>query len=139
MTGLSYVAASTTYDTGVVNPVPDNIGPATAYPLDEGGLSLPNLAPGATATLRFRARIDNPFPGSSSLISNRVDVSTDQGSNNSTDDLNLAVADLRLTKTLTTTPTFVGQNAVFRVRVTNDGPDLAPAVQVDDLLDAAGP
>ncbi|HEU5300925.1 MAG TPA: SdrD B-like domain-containing protein [Acidimicrobiia bacterium] len=138
MAGLSYVPGSTTYDDGVVNPIADDVVPpaATEYPFDEGGLSLPDLAAGATTTLRFRVTIDSPFPGASPLVTNRIDVSSDQGTTNSTDELTLTEADLRLSKTLTTTPTYVGEDAVFRVRVDNDGPDAAAGVQVDDLLPA---
>jgi len=138
MVGLSYVPGSTTYDDGVVNPVADDVVPpaATAYPLDEGGLSLPDLPAGATATLRFRVTIDHPFPGSSALLTNRVDIVTDQGTTNSTDEITMAESDLRLTKTETASPVFVGQDAVFRVRVDNDGPDPAAGVEVEDLLPA---
>lgn len=138
MAGLTYVPGSTTYDDGVVNPVADDVVPpaATAYPLDEGGLSLPDLAAGATTTLRFRVTIDQPYPGSTPLISNRVDVRSDQGTTNSTDEITMAESDLRLTKTETASPSYLGEDAVFRIRVDNDGPDPAAGVVVEDLLPA---
>ena len=45
-------------------------------------------------------------------------------------------ADLSLTKIETASPAFVGDNAVFDIMVTNDGPDVAPSVRVQDLLPA---
>ena len=43
-------------------------------------------------------------------------------------------ADLSLTKTESASPQFVGDNAVFDLTITNDGPDVAGSVQVTDLL-----
>ena len=48
----------------------------------------------------------------------------------------LATSDLELTKSETASPRFISDNAVFRVRVQNNGPDLAPAVEVTDRLPA---
>lgn len=135
MAGLTYVPGSTTFDDGATIPIADD-GVGTAFPLDGGGLSVPNIDTGVTAYVRFLVNVDNPYPTSSTLVSNRVDVTTDQGSGNSTDDLDLASADLSLTKTETNSPQFVGQNAVFSITVTNHGPDTAPAVEVTDLLPA---
>ena len=142
MAGLTYVPGSTTFDAGGaggVGPIADDIVPpaATAFPLDGAGLGVPaDIEAGATAYVRFRVKVEDPYPTSSALVSNRVDVTSPQGSGNSTDDLQLATSDLSLTKTETASPAFVGQNAVFSITVTNHGPDTAPAVEVADLLPA---
>lgn len=45
-------------------------------------------------------------------------------------------ADLSLTKTVTSPPAFLGDNAVFAINVTNDGPSPATGVAVSDPLPA---
>jgi uncharacterized repeat protein (TIGR01451 family) len=136
---LDYVTGSTVLDDGVtITPIADDITPPalTAFPMDEAGLSIPNIPAGDTVFLRFRGALENPYGSSDSTLANAVDVTADEGSSTSTDQADLATADLSLTKTETASPQFVGQNAVFEVTVANAGPDLAPAVQVQDLLPA---
>ncbi len=73
-----------TYDFGTTSvdlvPVADNIVPpsATEFPLDEGGIGLGSLAPGASTTIRFRTVIDDPFTLPSGVISNSACGDSDQ-------------------------------------------------------------
>ena len=139
LAGLNYVPGTTVLDNGTtITPVADDTVPpsATPFPLDEGGLGVPNVAPGETLFVRFRSLIDNPWTAPSTTVTNTVNVTTDQGGGSSTDVQPLAVADLSVTKSETAAPTFVGDNAVFEVVISNDGPDTAPDVELTDLLPA---
>lgn len=137
--GLTYLPGSTVYDDGsTITPVADDTSPpaATAYPLDEGGASLPDVAAGNTVFVRFRALVENPWTQPSTSIHNVASVTADQASDSDDDTIQLSIADLSLVKSETASPSFVGQNAVFHVAVHNDGPDEATGVQVTDLLPA---
>jgi uncharacterized repeat protein (TIGR01451 family) len=137
--GLTYLPDSTFYDDGsTVMPIADDVAPpaATAYPLDEGGAPLPDIAAGNTVNLRFRAVIGDPWLLPDTAITNLASVTSDQASDSDDDVIELAVADLQLTKTETASPEYVGENAVFRVAVQNVGPDAATTVEVVDVLPA---
>ena len=135
--GTRYVSGSTTYDKGdgINLPFADDITPpaATAYPFDEAGAVLPTIAPGTTVHLRYRVVISDPFPAGTK-ITNIVDVGANQADGGDVDVIELVAADLSLTKTVATTPVHLGDNATFRLTVSNGGPDAAGDVDVTDLL-----
>ncbi len=134
--GTVYVPGSTTYEDGASTvPFADDIVPpaATVYPFDEGGAALPTINPGVTVHIRYAVQVANPFPMGTS-ITNTVVVGADQSSGGDIVTTNLLAADLSLAKSLTTTPTYIGQNATYLLTVSNAGPDAAPGVGVTDLL-----
>ena len=136
--GTAYVPSSATYDDGSTTvPFADDIVPpaATVYPFDEGGAALPTINPGVTVHIRYAVVVANPFPMGTS-ITNTVIVGADQSDGGDVVTTNLLAADLSLAKALTTTPTYIGQNATYLLTVSNAGPDAAPGVAVTDLLPA---
>lgn len=137
--GSTYVAGSATYDngSGTNAPFADDVTPpaATAFPFDEGGAALPTIAPGTTVHIRYRVAIMNPFPAGTS-IRNIVDVGSDQETGGDVDIIDLVAADLSLGKIVTSAPTYLGQNATFRLTLSNAGPDTAEDVDVTDQLPA---
>ena len=70
-TNTTYVANSTKFNN---TPVADDNTPGTAFPLDEGGLNIGNVAVGGTVLVTFRAATNNFPPVYTSLV-NRVSVS----------------------------------------------------------------
>lgn len=135
--GLDYVPGSTRLvDGATVTEFADDMAPpaATAFPLDEGGLSLPNIDAGATVELQFEARIATPDAPGAGTIGNTVCVTAAEESACDTNFTPLATADVSLTKTETLAPTHAGETASFTVKVENDGPDVAPGVEVTDGL-----
>ncbi len=135
--GLAYVPGSTVLDDGTtVTPIPDDVAPPalTAFPLDETGASLPNLASGQTVNLRYQATIDDPFLAGGASVTNSVCVTAQEAGACDSNTVDLVSHDLSLTKTETASPTYIGDEAVFRVTVTNDGPDSAAGVEVTDVL-----
>ena len=133
--GTSYVAGSTVFDDGsTTTPIADSSGPSTPFPLDEGGASIPNISAGLTVHVRYRLHIDNPFNAGGSSVTNSATVTADEATASDTNVVQLATADLSLTKTQTASPVYVGDNAVWHLTVANAGPDTATGVEVTDLL-----
>ena len=126
---------STVFDDGsTTTPIADSSSPSTPFPLDEGGAALPNITAGDTVFVRYRVTIDNPFLPSGTDITNIATVTADEASASDTNVVQLASADLSLTKTQTASPVHVGDDAVFHLTVSNAGPDAATGVVVTDLL-----
>jgi uncharacterized repeat protein (TIGR01451 family) len=71
----SYVAGSTTLNGAVV---PDNSLPATAYPLDEGGLQIGPILVGSSGVVSFRV-IANSFPPIYASVANTAIAVSDAG------------------------------------------------------------
>jgi uncharacterized repeat protein (TIGR01451 family) len=135
--GMSYVPGSTTFDDGATTVVlADDLAPpaSTIFPLDEGGVSLPDVAAGQTVYLRFDAAIDDPWPGTGATIGNTACVTAAEAADCDTESTHLVEADLSLAKTEVAGPARVGDDAVFEITVANSGPDDAPGVVVTDLL-----
>lgn len=137
--GVTYVPDSTEFDDGSsVTPIADDVSPpaATVFPLDESGVSLPDVNAGQTVHLRFDVVIDDPSPLLSSEVGNRACVDAAETSACDAVVTQLVEADLELTKTETASPTFVGDDATFEVTVVNNGPDGVTDVRVADAVPA---
>ena len=67
-------------------------------------------------------QINTPFPAGTTIL-NSVSVAASEAGAGDTIVTQLKAADLSLSKTVTSTPTYLGQNATYRLTVTNAGPD----------------
>ncbi|MFN8051380.1 MAG: SdrD B-like domain-containing protein [Acidimicrobiales bacterium] len=137
--GSTYVPGTTVIDDGsTVTPIADDSVPpaATAFPLDESGVALPDITAGNTVHVRYRVTIDDPFPNHTPSITNPVTVTAAEASGGDVLTTPLASSDLSLTKSITTPAAHVGDDAVFRLTVSNAGPNGATGVKVTDLLPA---
>ena len=135
--GTTYVPGSTTIDDGsTVTPVADDVAPpaASLFPLDESGAPLPDISAGNTLHISYRVTIDHPFPNHTASVTNTVTITASEAEGGDVLTTPLAESDLSLTKAITTPAANVGDNAVFRLTVTNSGPDAATGVAVTDQL-----
>ncbi|MFM8272026.1 MAG: SdrD B-like domain-containing protein [Gemmata sp.] len=122
--------------------VSDDLG--GAYDPATGVWSIGTLASGADAVLRVTARVlaTGSYTNAAQVqTADQLDPDSTPGDNSTAQDdddsVTLApvpVADLSLTKTADNNTPFVGDNVVFTVTVTNDGPSGATGVTVTDLL-----
>ncbi|WP_170254782.1 DNRLRE domain-containing protein [Phaeodactylibacter luteus] len=124
--------------------VTDNLPSGYTYVSDDGsgaynsgtGLwTIGNLANGGTATLNITATVNatGDYVNTASVMGNENDPDT----NNNTDDeptAPVAQTDLAITKTVDNPTPDVGDNVVFTLSVTNNGPAAATGVEVSDLL-----
>ncbi len=100
-------------------------------------LSTPlTLAPLDSATITIVAAVDNPMAPFSASITNRASVTSDQNPSPAVSEITdtVVLIDLSLAKTETNSPLYVGDQAVFEITVSNDGPSEATGVEVVDLL-----
>ncbi len=135
--GTSFVSGSAEFDDGTVTPIADDTGIAhTTFPFDEGGLALPDVAAGDTVYIRYKLAIDHPFLAPGNTLTNTVDVTSNEATGTDTNVETLAVSDLSLTKSAVVSPVKPGDNGVFRLTLSNAGPDVAAGVAVTDLLPA---
>lgn len=137
--GTTYVPGSVTFVNGAtVTPISDDVVPPalTAYPLDagDGGSPIPNIAAGNTVHVRYEVSINDVLPPGQTTITNVINVVSSEATASDVLVTTLATSDLSLTKALTTTPAYLGQNAVYRVTLTNGGPDPAAGVEVTDAV-----
>ncbi len=110
-----------------------------------GNWAVAALAPGGTATLTLRARVDSQ-PSANNVAqvtaANEFDVDSTPGNNLASEDdqasvgFSLGSADLSLTKTVDNVSPNVGDNVIFTLVVANAGPDIATGVNVRDQLPA---
>ena len=116
----TYVPNSTTFAVGAGVPTPfadDVVPPAeTAYPFDGTGAAVPLINPGTTVHFRYRVQINTLFPAGTTIL-NSVSVAASEAGAGDTIVTQLKAADLSLSKTVTSTPTYLGQNATFRLTV----------------------
>jgi uncharacterized repeat protein (TIGR01451 family) len=128
-TSVSYTSSATGGATGNTAAGTGNISDS-ALNLPAGSsvtyTAICTISPAATGTLVNTATVASATPDPNA------------GNNSATDTDTLAAsADLSLTKTLTTTGNIqVGQNVVFNLKVTNNGPANATGVVVTDTLPA---
>ncbi len=136
--GLAYVEDSTRLVSGsTTTPFADDGPPAaTPFPLDEGGVSLPDVAAGQTVYLRFEAAIVDPWVDDTATIGNTACVRAAEAVACDTSSTALTNADVSITKTRTTPNGDVGEDVTFLLTVANAGPDTAPGLEVTDLLPA---
>lgn len=134
----TYVPGSTQIDLGA-GPVPiaDDASPpaASVFPLDEGGLPIGSIDPGATISAAFLTRIDSPLPGGTERVTNTVGVTTDQASASAVADAPVFTPDLAISKVSDATgPLQPGDPLSYTIEVANTGDTLHTGVEVSDPL-----
>lgn len=120
-TGLTFLSATTATGT---------------YASGTGRWSVGQLASGATAQLTISARYDGP-----SFVTNTATITSDTPDPNSSGNsasvtVPSQIADLSLTKTVSTAAPRIGDALSFTLTVANAGPSPASGVRVADLLPA---
>jgi len=109
--------------------------PNTTYDQNTGIFSIGTLFKGANAVLTIRARtLTSGDHNNTASITHIDQFDTDLSNNSVTTAVTLQKADLAITKTVANENTAVGDNAVFTITVTNNGPNNATGVIVVDLL-----
>jgi len=103
--------------------------------------TLGTLAPAASTSLTITVLVSLPYTGSNPLLNSAAvatvnEVDTVVPNNTGAASSALAVADLQVVKTIDNPTPGIGNNVVFTLVATNNGPDGASAVQVVDLLPA---
>jgi uncharacterized repeat protein (TIGR01451 family) len=123
-TGVTYDSGSST-----AGSVSQNAGTVTA--------AIGNLANGDTATVTVTVDVDAPTVGP---LSNTATVSGDQhdsvtANNTATEPTNIdRIADLQVTKTDSVDPVVAGNQLIYTLLVTNNGPSTATGVVATDTL-----
>ena len=100
---------------------------------------LPSLAPGASAVMTVVVDVKNSASGSvTNSASVQSAVADDDQSNNSVSEPTVVtpIADVTVTKSVTSGPLVAGGEVTYLVRVQNTGPSTAAAVTMTDTLDA---
>jgi uncharacterized repeat protein (TIGR01451 family) len=99
--------------------------------------SLGDLAAGASATVTINGTVDpdtaSAITNSASAASSTLDPSPSNNSSAITTPV-APLADIVVTKDILTSPVVAGQPVQFRIRVKNNGPSTASAVQVSDTI-----
>jgi uncharacterized repeat protein (TIGR01451 family) len=99
-----------------------------------------NILPGSTATLVVNMSVD--FGTAGQTITNIANITAmgqtdaNTGNNSSSSSVHIPAADLAISQIVSTTNPTAGQNVVYTLTVTNNGPDATTGVQVNDLLPA---
>ena len=131
--GLTYVDGTAMIG---ASPLADDVVPpaATGYPFDESGRNLGTVAIGGSITVKFRTTVNNPYDGpSTSKVSNRAIVISDQASGGDTSEAPLD--SLRISKTSNATvPVTVGQTLDYTITVQNTGSSTLTTIPVTDAL-----
>ena len=101
--------------------------------------NISSLNPGAIETLTIQARVDSSAGGQT--IVNTISKTQDQTDpDDTTDDLEETItvtsADLNVTKTVSNATPNELESIVYQITVTNDGPDTATNVSIEDVLPA---
>lgn len=126
----------------ISDPLPAGITLASATP-SQGSYTDPTwtvggLGNGATATLTIVATVNAGTPGTS--ISNTATVTSlnetdpDSSNNSATSTIYVSAVDLAVTKTASTALAQVGDAVSYTVTVTNNGPDTAGGVTINDSV-----
>jgi LPXTG-site transpeptidase (sortase) family protein len=119
-----------------LNYVSSTASGATIYNSGSGAWTIGPLANGATATLTITATVNTTSPVTNTATKFAEDQPDPNAANNSASSTITprAVADIAITKTVSTpTPNF-GANVTFVVTAHNNGPNGATGLQVTDLL-----
>ncbi|MFN2200852.1 MAG: hypothetical protein ACK2UO_06575 [Caldilineaceae bacterium] len=130
--GTGYVLGSTVLEEGTSSmPVADDTS-GTPFPLDEGGLSLSDLAIGEDASVSFQAMVDDPFPGAMTSVRNVASGVTPS------DTITAAVvtlihnANIDLAKTASADFVTAGELVTYTYAVSNTGTMTLTAVVLTD-------
>lgn len=115
------------------------------YTEANGNWVIPTIAVGETAVLEVRATVVNATPGVNTaevIAAGQYDTDSSPNNDDSTEDdqasvgLQLATADLSLTKTVSAATPDVGEEVTFTIQVRNSGPDAATNIEIEDILPA---
>ncbi len=144
----TYVPGSTTLNENAVADVDGNIpfagnGNLVNSPGEQNGM----IAPGESATIEFRVRINNPLPPGVTQILNQATVKSEQTNEIKTrnpDTPNdpdsptiipiIPSADLGVIKTAEPSTPNVGDQVTFTIELTNNGPNTATGVEILEEL-----
>ena len=107
-----------------------------SYNEDTNVYEVGTLENGDTATLTITAQIESVENTSNAVAVTGEQPDPDPGDNTNTSDPDPNVADLGVTKTVNETNATVGDTVAFTVDVTNDGPDTATNVSVNESLES---
>ncbi|MCG8456192.1 MAG: carboxypeptidase regulatory-like domain-containing protein, partial [Holophagales bacterium] len=120
---VAYIADSTELD-GVS--IPDDVAPATPFPLDESGYLLGSIGIGQSVLVTFVAQVDDPLPGGVEDVSNQVRVTTPSQIETGSSVTPVGNPRLSITKTSDAVGDLQpGQTVTYTVTVTNT--DTAPS------------
>ncbi len=120
-------------------------GSQGTYISSSGQWDVNTLGQGEAATLKIVATINSagPILNTAEVIdANETDIDSTPGNNNPNEDdqaavtINIASADLSLTKTVNDATPNVGETVSFTLMVSNSGPDTATNLQIRDQLPA---
>jgi uncharacterized repeat protein (TIGR01451 family) len=121
-TGLGFVSASTSQGT---------------YSSSTGLWTVGTVAYGAVATLQIQATVNSPTTQTNrATISHADQFDPDTGNNTAGASTTPQQADLAVGKTVSNPTPNVGDTITYTIRVTNNGPDAASGVTVQDVLPA---
>jgi uncharacterized repeat protein (TIGR01451 family) len=99
-----------------------------------------NILSGSTATLVVNMSVD--FGTAGQTITNLASITAmgqtdaNSGNNSASSSVHIAAADLAILQSVSTSNPVAGQNVVYTLTVTNNGPDATTGIQVNDLLPA---
>ncbi|NNF68930.1 MAG: DUF11 domain-containing protein, partial [Acidimicrobiia bacterium] len=116
-------------------PIPDDSGPATPYPLDEGGYTLPTIQPGELVLFSYQMSIPDPLPAGVFSVQNSASVAAGDGSTAATTQRTVTVPGIRVTKVSDAGgPVFPGQTLTYTITVSNPSSLIAEGIYVQDVL-----
>lgn len=104
--------------------------------------TLPRLAAGASVAVRIAVKLDAAFRGTALTNTAKVSSDTpdpDESNNTGTSTVTRSApsADLVVTKATLTKPVVAGEPITYQIKVRNDGPSDAEAVQLKDVVPSA--
>jgi uncharacterized repeat protein (TIGR01451 family) len=106
-----------------------------SYASDTGIWVVGTVVPGAPQTLQIEARVDSPASQTNTATVTAADqFDPDTNNNTASASLNPEQADLALTKTVSNPRPNVGDTITYTVTLTDNGPNDATGIEVDDLL-----
>ncbi len=131
---VTYLADSTEID-GVQ--VPDDVAPATIFPLDEGGLPLANLGIDQTVVITFAVQVADPLPPGVNEFGNQVRVATATDIETGSTVTPIRTPSLQITKTSDAVGDVVaGQTIEYTVTVSNISTAGTTGIRLLDSLPA---
>jgi uncharacterized repeat protein (TIGR01451 family) len=132
----------TTYAVGTMliggSPYPDDVPPATPFPLDETGINLGTLTPGQSVTITYERLVGNPLPSPEQQIINVAEVTYGTGVIVSSTNVG-AVTPPQFTVTKASnlsSPALPGQVVQYTITIDNSTPLTQTGISVLDALPA---